>query len=419
MGNRKSVSRFALTLFSAVLVLAMLAGCSSAATTVAPTTAPAAPAAPTQAAAAPTEAPAAPAAAEPTAAAPAAPVATDAPAAAPAAENFPKLDKKITIGVSNNFVDSEWRTQFVQDMQDLNAKLMAAGIANEMIIESVDTDTTGQIQQVRDLMNKGVDVIVIDAGSQSALDPVIKEAHDAGIIVITADQEVTSPYAINVVLNQYDWAAQSMQWLADQLGGKGNIVVINGISGSPGNEIRYNGVKSVLAKYPDIKVLNVVNANWDEATGQQKMADLLASQPNIDGIWSQDGMAEGALRAIMAAKPNKTDKWPVMVGEARTGYLKLWKQILDTRPDFISYGVYNPPGVGADGIRIALNLLAGKKLKDGALQGDSKNTLYQPVPGFVDKDNFATELPKVKDTNDAYACDGVIDQATADSFFQP
>jgi len=108
-----------------------------------------------------------------------------------------------------------------------------------------------------------------------------------------------------------------------------------------------------------------------------------------------------------------------MVGEARTGYLKLWKQILDTRPDFISYGVYNPPGVGADGIRIALNLLAGKKLKDGALQGDSKNTLYQPVPGFVDKDNFATELPKVKDTNDAYACDGVIDQATADSFFQP
>lgn len=397
MRNQNRASRLLFVLFSVTAVAAMIAACTSPAT---PTAAPTAPvAAPTQAAA-PTEAPM---------------VAST--AAAPAAEQFPKLDKKITIGVSNNFVDSEWRTQFIQDMKDVNDKLVAAGIANPMIVESVDTDTTGQIQQVRDLMNKGVDVIVIDAGSQSALDPVIKEAHDAGIIVIAADQEISSPYAINVVIDQYQWAVQSMQWLADQLGGKGNIVIINGISGSPGNEIRYNGVKSVLAKYPDIKVLNVVNANWDEATGQQKMADLLASQPNIDGVWSQDGMAEGALRAIMAAKPNATDKWPVMVGEARTGYLKLWSQVLSTRPDFISYGVYNPPGVGADGIRIAVNLIASKTLKDGALGGQFNNTLYVPIPGFVDKDNFAAELAKWKDTPDATACDGTIDMTLADTFF--
>jgi ribose transport system substrate-binding protein len=418
MGNTKSVRRLALTLFSAFVVVAMMAGCAPAATPTAAPVAPTAPAAPTAVVVPPTAAPTAvPAAAQPTAAAPAATVAATA-AAAPAAEVFPTLKKKITIGVSNNFVDSEWRTQFVQDMKDVNDKLVAAGIANDMIVESVDTDTTGQIQQVRDLMNKGVDVIVIDAGSQSALDPVIKEAHDAGIIVIAADQEITSPYAINVVIDQYAWAVQSMDWLATQLGGKGNIVIINGIAGSPGNEVRYNGVKSVLAKNPGIKVLNVVNANWDEATGQQKMADLLASQPNIDGIWSQDGMAQGALQAIMAAKPNATDKWPVMVGEARTGYLKLWAQILDTRPDFISYGVYNPPGVGADGIRIALNLLAGKTLKDGALSGTSKNSIYVPIPGFVDKDKFTAELAKFKDTPDAYASDGTIDMTGADLFFK-
>jgi ribose transport system substrate-binding protein len=397
----------------------MLAACAPAAT---PTAAPVAPVV------APTQAPAAPVAttapvAAPTTAAPAAPAATTAPVVAPttapAAEVFPKLSKKITIGVSNAFVDSEWRTQFVQDAKDVNDKLVAAGIANPMIVESVDTDTTGQIQQVRDLMNKGVDVILIDSGSQSALDPVIKEAKDAGIIVIAVDQEISSPNAVNVVIDQNQWAMMSMQWLADQLGGKGNIVIINGIAGSPGNEVRYTGVKTVLAKYPDIKVLNVVNANWDEATGQQDMANLLASQPNIDGIWSQDGMAQGALQAVMAAKPNATDKWPVMVGEARTGYLKLWNQILSTRPNFISYGVYNPPGVGADGIRIALDLLAGKKLKDGTLGGQFKNTLYVPIPGKVDKDNFTTELAKFKDTPDATACDGTIDQTAADAYFQP
>jgi ribose transport system substrate-binding protein len=331
---------------------------------------------------------------------------------------FPKLNKKITIGVSNAFVDSEWRTQFVQDAKDLNDKLVAAGIANDLIVESVDTDTTGQIQQVRDLMNKGVDVIVIDSGSQSALDPVIKEAKDAGIIVIAVDQEISSPGAINVVIDQNQWAVLSMQWLADQLGGKGNIVIVNGIAGSPGNEIRYTGVKSVLAKYPDIKVLNVVNANWDEATGQEDMANLLASQPNIDGVWSQDGMAQGALQAIMAAKPNATDKWPVMVGEARAGYLKLWNGLITTRPGFVSFGVYNPPGVGADGIRIALNLLAGKQLKDGVMGGQFKNTLYVPIPGQVNKDNFAAELDKVKNLPDAYACDGMIDMTFANTFFK-
>ena len=260
MENKNRVSRLLFVLVSVTVLVTMLAACAPAAT---PTQAPSAPtAAPTQAVA-PTIAPAV----VPTTAAPAATeVATGAPAAttaAPAAEVFPKLNKKITIGVSNAFVDSEWRTQFVQDAKDLNDKLVAAGIANDLIVESVDTDTTGQIQQVRDLMNKGVDVIVIDSGSQSALDPVIKEAKDAGIIVIAVDQEISSPGAINVVIDQNQWAVLSMQWLADQLGGKGNIVIVNGIAGSPGNEIRYTGVKSVLAKYPDIKVLNVVNANWD------------------------------------------------------------------------------------------------------------------------------------------------------------
>ncbi len=318
------------------------------------------------------------------------------------------------IGVSNGFVDSEWRSQMISDLQSANAQYMKQGLTKDLVIVSSDVDVQGQAQQIRNLINRGVNAIIVDPNSPSALNPVIKEATDKGIVVISVDQEVTAPSAVNVVINQTDWAKISMQWLAQQLNGKGNIVIINGIAGAPANEARYNGVKQILSQYPNIKVLNVVNANWDEATGQQKMAAILASQPNIDGIWSQDGMAQGALQAIIAANPGK---WPIMVGEARVGYLQLWHQVIQTRPNFTSFGVDNPPGAGASGLRVALDLLQSKHIKSGALQGAANNTLYIPIPGQVDASNFATEYDQVKNLPAAYALDGIITQQQADSFF--
>ncbi|MBE3559888.1 MAG: ABC transporter substrate-binding protein [Ktedonobacteraceae bacterium] len=319
------------------------------------------------------------------------------------------------IGVSNGFVGSEWRTQMIQDMQTVNAEYMKQGLTKDLLVQSADVDAQGQIQQIRDLMNRGANAIIINPNSQTALNPVIKEAHDRGVIVISVDQEVSAPSAINVVIDQTEWARMSARWLAQQLNGKGNVVVINGIAGHPANEARYNGVKEVFAQYPGIKVLNVVNANWDEATGQQKMADLLASQPNIDGVWVQDGMAQGALQAVIAANPAK---WPVMVGEARAGYVHLWQKVKQTRPDFASYGVVNPPGVGASGLRIAVELLQGKKLKDGMLKGPFNNSLYVPIPGTVSKDNFDQSYEQVKDKPAAYTMDGMITDAEAKAFFQ-
>src|SRR5260370_11907863 len=318
------------------------------------------------------------------------------------------------IGVSNGFVDSEWRSQMISDLQSANAQYMKQGLTKDLVVVSSDVDVKGQAQQIRNLINRGVNAIIVDPNTPSALNPVIKEATDKGIVVISVDQEVTAPSAVNVVINQTDWAKISMQWLAQQLNGKGNIVIINGIAGAPANEARYNGVKQVLSQYPNIKVLNVVNANWDEATGQQKMAAILASQPNIDGIWSQDGMAQGALQAIIAANPGK---WPIMVGEARVGYLQLWRQVMQTRPNFTSFGVDNPPGAGASGLPVALDLLQSKHIKSGPLHVAANNTPYIPIPCQADGSNFATEYDQVKNLPPAYALDGIITQQQADSFF--
>jgi len=334
--------------------------------------------------------------------------ATDAPATGGATKPF-------TIGISNGFVGSEWRTQMLSELERVNAEYKAAGLTTDLVVESADVDVQGQTQQIRNLINRNVNAIIINPNSQTALNGVIQEATDAGIVVIAVDQEISAPKAVNVVIDQTEWARMSAQWMADTLGGKGNIVIINGIAGHPANEARYNGVKEVLAKYPDIKVLNVGNANWDQATGQQVMSDLLASQPNIDAVWTQDGMAQGVLQAIETANPAK---WPLVVGEARAGYMQLWDKISASRPDFTSYGVINPPAVGASGLRVAVELLQGREFKDGTLKGPYGNSVYVPIPGVVSKENFAAEFAKVKDQPASYVVDGMISEAEAKAYFK-
>ncbi|MCI0397105.1 MAG: ABC transporter substrate-binding protein [Chloroflexi bacterium] len=325
-------------------------------------------------------------------------------------------DEPFTIGVSNGFVGSEWRTQMIQNMEEVNQEFMDQGLTTELVIESADVDVQGQIQQIQNLINRGVDAIIINPNDQSALNPIIEEAVEQGIVVIAVDQEVSAPGAINVVIDQKEWAKISARWLAEQLGGQGNIVLIEGFVGHPANEARMEGVTEVLAEFPDIEVVGRDTGMWDQATGQQVMSDFLASLPDIDGVWTQDGMAQGALQAVITANP---EEWPVMVGEARAGYIQLWKEVQDTTdPDFNTIGVVNPPGVGASGLRVAIEILQGKEVDESKLAGPFGNSLYVPIPGTVTADNFTEECEKVADQPASYVLDGFITQEEAAAFMQ-
>src|SRR3712207_944842 len=299
-----------------------------------------------------------------------------------------------TIGVSNGFISSEWRTQMIDDLQRVNDEYKQEGVTEDLVIESADVDAQGQIQQMRNLINRGVDGIIVNPSDINALDQVIGQAENAGIPVIAVDQEIDAPGVTNVVIDQPEWARMGAEWLVEELGGEGDVVVINGIAGHPANEARYDAVKEVFAENPGIEVVQETNADWDQATAQQEMSNILASQPNIDGVWTQDGMARGVLQAVQAANP---DEYPPISGEARSGYMRLWEEVRQQNPDFASYGPINPPGIGASGLRVAVELAQGGEIKQSELQGEGSNTLYVPIPGFVDNENLGAELQKISD----------------------
>jgi ribose transport system substrate-binding protein len=323
-------------------------------------------------------------------------------------------DEPFTIGVSNGFVGSEWRTQMIQDLEEVNQAFMDEGITTELVIESADVDVQGQIQQIQNLINRGVDAIIVNPNDQTALNPIIEEATEQGIVVIAVDQEISADGAYNVVIDQTEWARISARWLAEELGGSGDVVLIEGFVGHPANEARMDGVEEVFADYPGINVVGRDTGSWDQATGQQVMSDFLASLPNIDGVWTQDGMALGVLQALVTANP---DEWPIIAGEARAGFIKLWNEVQETmNPDFTTIGVVNPPGIGASGLRVAVEILQGGTVDESQLAGPFGNSLYVPIPGQITAENFDETYAEMQDQPDSYTLDGMITQEEAASF---
>jgi len=335
-----------------------------------------------------------------------------APAAAPAAPaEAAKPAKKLVFGISNPWIGSEWRTQMIADFEKACKEL---GI--ETVVEHADTDVPGQIAQINRLIAKGVDAILINPADIAALKPVIAEADKQGIKVVIIDAEVPGDDHVNVVINQKEWAAISARWLVNKLGGKGSIVTIEGYLGHPANEYRMEGVDEVLKANPGIKLVGEDTGKWDPATAQTVAANFIAANPGLNGIWTQDGMAEGTLLAVRASGL-PYEKWPQVVCEARGSGLRLWKKTLDEHPDFDCIAVINPPGCAYDGVYVAYNLVMGKKIDKAKLTGQFGNTLYKPLT-VIDKNNLAEWLKAIEGKSDSYTLDALQTPAEIATYFK-
>jgi ribose transport system substrate-binding protein len=319
------------------------------------------------------------------------------------------LAETYKIGLSNGWVGSEWRTQMIEEAQAAAAAWKGKGVDIELVIQSSDVDVQGQIGAVRNFMNQGVNAIIINPNSPTAFDPVFAQAKESGILIVATDAEVSSPDAIYVGIDQTDWARKSAQWLADALGGKGNVVTINGVAGHPANEMRVAGYREVFEKHPDIKVLNEANANWDQAQGQQTMQNLLATYPDLNGVWVQDGMAAGAWRAIQSA--GKTSDIAA-TGEIRKDFLDLWSS-----EKLNSGASVNPPGVMASALNVTVLRLQGKEFKDGIFTGQYGNAIYLPIP-FVSNDNLADTLKQAEGKPGYWSLTSVVSPDEAAQFFK-
>ena len=207
--------------------------------------------------------------------------------------------KTYTIYLSNNFVGNDWRQQMERVAEVSVKKGPLAGRVN-LKIENVENTVQAQINSLNNIIRAKPDAILIDAGSAEALNPTIKKACDAGIVVISFDQVVTEPCAYAL---ESDWTripSVLAEWMAKELGGKGKVFVDRGLAGAPISAQLENGYLEVLKKYPDIEVIGNYNGEYALGPEQAGVASLLAAHPEVDGILTQ-GYGSGAIKALQDA----------------------------------------------------------------------------------------------------------------------
>lgn len=288
--------------------------------------------------------------------------------------------KGYSIGFCNYAVSNSWQVQMEAEFKYQAEKLVQEGTLSEYYVTNADGDVSKQIADFKDLMTKGVDAIVITAASSSALSPVCEEAMDAGIVVISFDSLVdTDKVTGKVSCDDQEFGRIGARFIAEQIDGKGDVVILNGIAGSTCSENRYLGAKEIFEQYPDIKIVNETDADWDYAKAKVAVEALIGSNQHIDAIWSQGGaMTQAAVDAYNEAG------WELvpMSGEGSNGFLKVWKENIEK--GFTSICPWYPTYISTVAMDQALRALNGETveamyiLPSASITENDIDTYYNP-----------------------------------------
>jgi ribose transport system substrate-binding protein len=280
--------------------------------------------------------------------------------ASPFATFKPAHEKPFVIGYNNSFSGNAWRAAALEQLNASVEKYKQLGLVKDLIITDSNGDITTQIQQMRSMIQRGVDLIISIPGSPTAMNGVIDEAYAAGIPVITLAAPVTTPNAINVDTNGYLIGKTMALGLVQLLNGKGNILTVEGIPGTSGSALIEAGGKAVFANCPNIKVVADLVGQWSNSTAQTVVLQALSTNPTeVDGIWQQGSMFMGTVNALeQAGRPIV----PVTVGNPDQNALAYWHD--NVSKGFKTVGSSNAPAAGMDVVfRTGMRVLLGQGLK--------------------------------------------------------
>ncbi len=151
---------------------------------------------------------------------------------------------------------------------------------------------------------KGVDALIVYPTVADAIIPAIEKVYAQGIPVIVFGGNIgTDKLTCSVQQDLTEFGRAQAKWLADELKGKGKIVMLSGIAGNTTAEDRLAGAREVFKKYPDIQILDHQYCDWSPPKAKSIMEAMIQAFPKIDGIWADSGlMSWPALQALKEAK---------------------------------------------------------------------------------------------------------------------
>jgi ribose transport system substrate-binding protein len=243
------------------------------------------------------------------------------------------------IGYASSYAGNTWRANAMDALQnEIIPKWKELGLLSDVVITQSNLNDSTQIQQMRQLVDQGVDAIMVCCSNPTALNQTVQYAYDKGVPVFSFTGYLTAPTSINSSVNYQVAGFNIGKSMADELGGKGNVLVVEGIPGTSASDSQDRGVKAGLATAPGIKVVGSIAGMWTDQVAQGEVQKWLATHPaQLDGVVVQSAAEMGVLRALKQSGRNNVK---VAIG-GELGALCTWRK----NPDLISSAIQAwPPG---------------------------------------------------------------------------
>ena len=206
--------------------------------------------------------------------------------------------KKLIVGVTMLSMQNE----FIVNVHDeMVKKAQESGI--DLLTVDAERSALKQVEQVESFIAQKVDAIIMNPCEVEASSPAVAKALAAKIPIINVNSETSAKPSAFVGSDDVESARIAMKFIADKLGGKGNVVMMHGYMGQAAQIKREQGAREILKQYPNLKLIANQTAEWDRAQAMSLMENWIQSfGPKINAVFAHnDEMGLGAVKALTDA----------------------------------------------------------------------------------------------------------------------
>lgn len=203
-------------------------------------------------------------------------------------------------GLKIGMTFQEMNNPYFVSMQEA---LMAAAedLGAEVVVTDAGHDVAKQISDVEDMLTQGIDILLLNPTDSAGIESAVHMAKAQDVIVVAVDANANGPVDTFVGSKNRDAGYQSCKYLAEAIGGEGEVAILDGIPVVPILE-RVEGCKAALDEFDGVTLVDTQNGRQDRSVALGVVENMIQSHQNLAGIFSvNDGGAMGALAAIQGS----------------------------------------------------------------------------------------------------------------------
>lgn len=226
----------------------------------------------------------------------------------------------------------------------------------ELRFASADDSDKKQIEQIRQFVNDGINLLIVAPNQATTISPVIDEVYDKGIPVIVFDRKTNSEKFTAIIgADNHEMGRLMGEYIATQLNGKGRVLEIKGLTGSSPAIERHEGFVEAISSYPGITLVASLQGDWTEQSAIDAIKAYKGDLSRIDFVFGQnDRMAVGASKVLPTSVTTKYCGIDALPGEGN-GIACVRDSVLEAS--------YIYPTRGDEVLKLAVDILEGKPYK--------------------------------------------------------